>query len=196
AGRARAVAGPGHRGAGLTAMGDGIVLLDGRSLTRDQLVAVANGAAVRLDPEALRAVARAAHFLAEQVRREEPIYGVSTGFGRIAKRRLAATPPHDELPAAAPSGCPLPEGHQNNLIVTHAGCVAPPLPADVVRAMLCIRINTLLRGHSGIRVQTLEALTALLNAGVVPVVPELGSVGASGDLAPLSHLAIVLLGGG
>ena len=62
--------------------------------------------------------------------------------------------------------------------------------------MLCIRINTLLRGHSGIRVQTLQALAAMLNAGVVPVVPQLGSVGASGDLAPLSHLAIVLLGGG
>src|SRR3546814_2040840 len=62
--------------------------------------------------------------------------------------------------------------------------------------MLGIRINTLLKGHSGIRVETLQALAAMLNAGVVPVVPQLGSVGASGDLAPLSHLAIVLLGGG
>ena len=62
--------------------------------------------------------------------------------------------------------------------------------------MLCIRINTLLRGHSGIRVQTLREMAAMLNAGIVPVVPQLGSVGASGDLAPLSHLAIVLLGGG
>src|SRR5690606_25467150 len=62
--------------------------------------------------------------------------------------------------------------------------------------MLCIRINTLLRGHSGIRVQTLQAMAAMLNAGVVPVVPSLGSVGASGDLSPLSHLALVLLGGG
>ena len=68
-----------------------------------------------------------------------------------------------------------------------------PMSAEVVRAMLCIRINTLLQGHSGIRVQTLQALAALLNAGIVPVVPQLGSVGASGDLAPLSHLAIVLL---
>src|SRR5690606_27782251 len=196
AGRARAVAGPGHRGSGLTAMGDGIVLLDGRSLTRDQLVAVANGAAVRLDPEALRAVARAAHFLAEQVRREEPIYGVSTGFGSNADKLLGAHPLRDELPGAEPSGRSLHEELQHNLIVTHAVCVGPPLPADVVRALMCIRINTLLRGHSGIRVDTLQAMTALLNAGVVPVVPELGSVGASGDLAPLSHLAIVLLGGG
>ncbi len=172
------------------------VLLDGVSLTRDQLVMVAHGAQVALDAGALRAVSRAAAFLAEQVRREEPIYGVSTGFGSNADKLLGAHPLRDALPGAAPSGRSLHEELQHNLIVTHAVCVGEPLPADVVRAMLCIRINTLLKGHSGIRVETLQALTALLNAGVVPVVPELGSVGASGDLAPLSHLAIVLLGGG
>ena len=133
---------------------------------------------------------------AEQVRREEPIYGVSTGFGSNADKLLGAHPLRDELPGAAPSGRSLHAELQRNLIVTHAVCVGEPMPADVVRAMLCIRINTLLRGHSGIRVETLQALTAMLNAGVVPVVPSLGSVGASGDLAPLSHLAIVLLGGG
>ena len=85
---------------------------------------------------------------------------------------------------------------QHNLIVTHAVCVGEPFEPDVVRAMLAIRINTLMRGHSGIRVSTLQALAELLNRGVVPVVPRKGSVGASGDLAPLSHLAIVLLGGG
>src|SRR6185312_16971022 len=85
---------------------------------------------------------------------------------------------------------------QHNLIVTHAVCVGKPLSSDVVRAMLVIRINTLMRGHSGIRRSTLVALAAMFNAGVVPVIPEKGSVGASGDLAPLSHLAIVLLGGG
>jgi len=172
------------------------VLLDGKSLTRDQLVMVANGAQVALDPASLRDVARAAEFLAEQVRREEPIYGVSTGFGSNADKLLGAHPLRDELPGAARSGRSLHEELQHNLIVTHAVCVGEPLAAEVVRAMLCIRINTLLKGHSGIRVQTLEALTALLNAGIVPVVPALGSVGASGDLAPLSHLAIVLLGGG
>ena len=172
------------------------VLLDGRSLTRDQLVMVAHGASVALDPAALRDVARAADFLAAQVAREEPIYGVSTGFGSNADKLLGAHPLRDELPGAAQSGRSLHEELQHNLIVTHAVCVGEPLAAEVVRAMLCIRINTLLKGHSGIRVQTLEALTALLNAGVVPVVPALGSVGASGDLAPLSHLAIVLLGGG
>ena len=172
------------------------IRLDGRSLTRDQLVAIAYGASVGLDPDALTAVARAADFLAEQVRREEPIYGVSTGFGSNADKLLGAHPLRDELPGAMKSGRSLHEELQNNLIITHAVCVGEPMAADVVRAMLGIRINTLLRGHSGIRVQTLQAMAAMLNAGIVPVVPELGSVGASGDLAPLSHLALVLLGGG
>ncbi|MDR7192779.1 HAL/PAL/TAL family ammonia-lyase [Luteimonas terrae] len=172
------------------------IRLDGRSLTRAQLVMVAHGAPVALDDDALTGVARAADFLAEQVRREEPIYGVSTGFGSNADRLLGARPLRDDLPGATPSGRSLHEELQVNLIVTHAVCVGEPLSADVVRAMLCIRINTLLKGHSGIRVQTLQALAALLNSGIVPVVPALGSVGASGDLAPLSHLAIVLLGGG
>ena len=174
-----------------------VVVLNGRSLTRAQLVAVANGARVRLDEAQLPAVARAAEFLAEQVGREEPIYGVSTGFGSNADRLLGAhrlrsggggdaVNPHESLH----------EELQRNLIVTHAVCVGEPFAQDVVRAMLCIRINTLMRGHSGIRVQTLQALASMLNAGIVPVVPQLGSVGASGDLAPLSHLAIVLLGGG
>src|SRR5690606_18597808 len=131
-----------------------------------------------------------------QVRREEPIYGVSTGFGSNADKLLGAHPLRDELPGAAPSGRSLHEELQRNLIVTHAVCVGEPMSPEVVRAMLCIRLNTLLKGHSGIRVQTLQAMAAMLNAGIVPVVPQLGSVGASGDLAPLSHLAIVLLGGG
>jgi len=174
----------------------GVIHLDGNSLTRGQLVAVAQGASVELDATALEAVARAAEFLADQVRREEPIYGVSTGFGSNADKLLGGHPMRDvEVDAAAP-GRSLYVELQRNLIVTHAVCVGEPFAADVVRAMLCIRINTLLRGHSGIRVQTLQALAAMLNAGIVPVVPQLGSVGASGDLAPLSHLAIVLIGGG
>lgn len=172
------------------------ILLDGHSLTRDRLVEIAFGASVELDANALKAVARAADFLAEQVRREEPIYGVSTGFGSNADKLLGAHPLRDELPGAAKSGRSLHEELQHNLIVTHAVCIGQPMAPEVVRAMLGIRINTLLKGHSGIRVETLQALTAMLNAGIVPVVPELGSVGASGDLAPLSHLAIVLLGGG
>lgn len=172
------------------------IRLDGRSLTRAQLVAVARGTPVELDERQLPAVARAAAFLAEQVRREEPIYGVSTGFGSNADRLLGAHRLRDALPGAPAANETLHEELQRNLIETHAVCVGEPFAPEIVRAMLCIRINTLMRGHSGVRVETLQALAAMLNAGIVPVVPQLGSVGASGDLAPLSHLAIVLLGGG
>ena len=175
------------------------IVLDGNSLTRAQLVAVArNGAKISLAPAGLKRVQRAADFLAEKVSCGEPTYGVTTGFGSNADKLLGAHRVRDELPGGnphAPEGTLL-EELQHNLIITHAVCVGKPFGEDVVRAMLLIRINTLMRGHSGIRVSTLEALAAMLNAGVVPVVPEKGSVGASGDLAPLSHLAIVLLGGG
>lgn len=175
------------------------IVLDGSSLTRAQLVDIAvRGAEVALSPQALVRVQHAADFLADKVICGEPVYGVTTGFGSNADKLLGAHRARDELPGGNPelhSGSLL-EELQHNLVITHAVCVGKPLGPDVVRAMLAIRINTLLRGHSGIRVQTLEALTAVLNRGVVPVIPEKGSVGASGDLAPLSHLAIVLLGGG
>lgn len=175
------------------------ILLDGNSLTREQLVAVARqGLRVELDKAQLKRVQRAADFLADKVSCGEPTYGVTTGFGSNADKLLGAHRLRDELPGGSPDK---PEGTlleelQHNLITTHAVCVGKPFAPEVVRAMLVIRINTLMRGHSGIRVETLQALTAMLNAGIVPVVPEKGSVGASGDLAPLSHLAIVLLGGG
>mgnify|MGYP002713037839 CR=1 FL=1 len=171
--------------------------LDGKSLTRAQVRAVADGAGVELDEGQLQAVARAADFLAEKVRCGEPIYGVTTGFGSNADKLLGAHRARDELPGHADQReGSLMEELQHNLILTHAVCVGEPLAIEVVRAMLVIRINTLMRGHSGIRVSTLKALADLLNADVVPVIPAVGSVGASGDLAPLSHLAIVLLGGG
>ena len=175
------------------------IRLDGSHLTRADVVAVARrGATVDLDAAQLGKVQRAADFIAEQVRCGEPIYGVTTGFGSNADKLLGAHRARDELPGGNPDPRDetLPEELQHNLIITHAVCVGEPLPADVVRAMLVIRINTLMRGHSGIRVGTLKALAAMLNGGIVPVVPAKGSVGASGDLAPLSHLAIVLLGGG
>jgi histidine ammonia-lyase len=172
------------------------ITLDGCSLNRAQLAEIALGAPVRLDPARMPAVQRAADFLAEQVRKQEPIYGVSTGFGSNADKLLGAHRLRTGLPGASESSDSVLEELQHNLIITHAVCVGEPFPADVVRAMMAIRINTLMRGHSGIRPAVLEAMAALLNAGVVPVVPRKGSVGASGDLAPLSHLAIVLLGGG
>jgi histidine ammonia-lyase len=170
--------------------------LDGRSLTRDQMLAVSLGATVELDDAQLLQVQRAADFLSEQVHKQEPIYGVTTGFGSNADRLLGSRRVRDGLPGAESKKDTLLEELQRNLIVTHAVCVGKPFSPEVVRAMLVIRINTLMRGHSGIRVGTLQALAAMLNAGVVPVVPEKGSVGASGDLAPLSHLAIVLIGEG
>ncbi|MEO7012987.1 MAG: aromatic amino acid ammonia-lyase [Dokdonella sp.] len=173
--------------------------LDGSSLTREQVVEIAcKGSDVSLSPKALVRVQRAADFLAEKVSCGEPVYGVTTGFGSNADKLLGAHRARDELPGGNPEhheGTLL-EELQHNLLITHAVCVGEPLANDVVRAILAIRINTLLRGHSGIRVSTLEALTTLLNRNVIPVIPAKGSVGASGDLAPLSHLAIVLLGGG
>ncbi len=174
------------------------IRLDGESLTRADVLAISRGASVELSPQALIKVERAAAFLAEQVRREEPIYGVTTGFGSNADKLLGARRARDDLPGGNPEprSDTLLEELQHNLIITHAVCVGEPFAQDVVRAMLGLRINTLLRGHSGIRPATLQTLTGMLNAGVIPVVPKMGSVGASGDLAPLSHLAIVLLGGG
>ncbi len=175
------------------------IMLDGRSLTRAALITIARQAAtVTLHPDALQRVRRTADFLAGKVRCGEPIYGVTTGFGSNADKLLGAHRARDELPGGNPEtrDGSLLEELQHNLILTHAVCVGEPFAPEVVRAMLAIRINTLMRGHSGVRVATLDALAAMLNRGIVPVVPQLGSVGASGDLAPLSHLAIVLLGGG
>ena len=175
------------------------ILLDGNSLTRDHLVAIArHGAGVTLDETQLLDVQRAAEFLADKVDCGEPIYGVTTGFGSNADKLLGAHRARDELPGGNPQPRTdtLLEELQHNLLITHAVCVGKPFAPEVVRAMLAIRINTLMRGHSGIRVSTLRALAELLNRGIVPVIPEKGSVGASGDLAPLSHLAIVLIGGG
>ncbi|HEU4665390.1 MAG TPA: aromatic amino acid ammonia-lyase [Dokdonella sp.] len=176
---------------------DNPITLDGNSLTRAHVAAIARGAKVQLDRAQLARVQHAADFLADKVSCGEPIYGVTTGFGSNADKLLGAHRVRDELPGGNPQRSEtLLEELQHNLVITHAVCVGEPFAEGVVRAMLGIRINTLMRGHSGIRVATLEALAALLNRDVIPLIPQKGSVGASGDLAPLSHLAIVLLGGG
>ncbi len=174
------------------------ITLDGNSLIRAHVAAIANGASVALDSAQLAKVQRTADFLADQVKRGEPIYGVTTGFGSNADKLLGAYRARDELPGGNPEvrDGTLLEELQRNLVITHAVCVGKPLATEVVRAMLAIRVNTLMRGHSGIRAATLQALAELLNRDVIPVIPEKGSVGASGDLAPLSHLANVLLGEG
>jgi len=175
------------------------ILLTGTGMTRQQLVDIAcRNFSVELDSTQLANVQRTADFLAEKVRCGEPIYGVTTGFGSNADKLLGAHRARDELPGGNPEkreGTLL-EELQHNLVITHAVNVGKPFSTEVVRAMLAIRINTLMRGHSGIRASTLQALAELLNRDVIPVIPEKGSVGASGDLSPLSHLAIVLLGEG
>ena len=113
--------------------------------------------------------------------RDAPTYGINTGFGSFAETRV----PSEDLATL-----------QVNLLRSHAAGVGDPLPIPVVRAMLALRANVLAKGFSGIRLETLERLLDLLNHRVHPVVPARGSVGASGDLAPLAHLALVLIGEG
>lgn len=167
--------------------------LDGRRLSIEAVIDIAHcRRGVRLSRAALKRVHASADFLARELKRGEPIYGVTTGFGSNADRLLESTRrrerPGEQLSTVAEL--------QRNLIISHAVCVGDPLPPPMVRAMLAIRINTLLQGHSGVRVATLERLLDLLRLDLVPVVPEKGSVGASGDLAPLSHLALAVIGEG
>lgn len=158
------------------------ILIDGRSLTLRDLEALAGGQArAELEPSAREAVERAAILVAEAAAGDEPVYGVNTGFGRFAEMRIE---PED---AAA---------LQLNLVRSHSAAVGPLLPADVVRAMIVTRANVLARGNSGVRPVVIDHLLKLLDSEIVPEIPSQGSVGASGDLAPLSHLALFLIGEG
>jgi histidine ammonia-lyase len=159
-----------------------MILLDGSSLTLDELVAIADrGERVGLAPSAVDRVRASRAVVDEKARGTAPVYGINTGFGSFADVKIAP----DALGAL-----------QLNLLRSHAAGVGDPLPVRAVRATMALRANVLAKGFSGIRVETLEALIALLNAGVHPSVPSRGSVGASGDLAPLAHLSLVLVGEG
>lgn len=157
------------------------VLLDGSSLTLEALERVAAGAPVALDPGALKKVAASEGFVRRAVEEGRVAYGITTGFGHFA----TVTIPRERV-----------RDLQRNLIRSHAVGVGEALPDEAVRAIVALRIHCLLKGRSGVRVSTLEALAALLNAGIHPVVPCQGSVGASGDLAPLAHVALALMGEG
>lgn len=173
------------------------IRLDGRDLGRGHVVSIARAdARVELDVVALDRVRATADFLAEQLARGEPLYGVTTGFGSNADKLLGERRQRPAHLSGADADESLVAELQRKLIESHAVCVGEPLPRDVVRAMMAIRVNTLLQGHSGVRAQTLEQLVACLNADLLPVIPAQGSVGASGDLAPLSHQALMLLGRG
>jgi histidine ammonia-lyase len=158
------------------------VTLDGHSLTIGDVVAVARqDARVAIDATALTAVAQSRQAVEAAVARGDTIYGVNTGFGKLAHVRIP--------PAQA-------RQLQLNLIRSHASGVGEPLPADAVRAMMLLRANVLMRGTSGVRPVLPELLVDMLNRKLHPTVPSQGSVGASGDLAPLSHLALAMIGEG
>ena len=156
--------------------------LSGASLTRAEVVAVARrGAPVQLSAAARDTMEPSAAAVARLAASSEPAYGISTGFGSLAN---VAIPPERRADL------------QRALIRSHAAGVGPPVEREVVRAMMLLRARTLAMGRSGARAVVADKLLGLLNAGIVPLVPEHGSLGASGDLAPLAHCALVLIGEG
>jgi histidine ammonia-lyase len=159
-----------------------MISLDGSRLTFDEFRRVTQlNEPVQIDPSALPAMLRARAVVEKLASGDAPVYAVNTGVGLLADVRV----PNDEL-----------EQLQRNVIRSHACGVGTPLARDEVRGMMLIRANVLAKGFSGIRPIVAERLCDLLNRGVTPVVPSQGSVGASGDLAPLAHIALVLIGEG
>lgn len=158
------------------------IYLDGETLSRKQVEQIIQKkATVALNEEAKERVIVSRERIEQRLRDGAAIYGVNTGFGQLATIRI-----HEDDN----------ELLQLNLLRSNVTGVGEPFPEDVVRGMMVLRANALARGFSGIRLETLELLLALINTGITPVVPSQGSVGASGDLAPLSHLALVLVGEG
>src|SRR5881296_4205311 len=158
------------------------ITLDGLSLSIADVVAVArHGVPVALAPHALAAVTASRRTIEAAVARGDTIYGVNTGFGKLAHVRIKPEQTR-EL--------------QLNLIRSHASGLGDPLPVDAVRAMMVLRANVLVRGTSGVRPVLPQLIVDMLNAQVHPRVPSQGSVGASGDLAPLAHLALAMIGEG
>ncbi|TDP93791.1 histidine ammonia-lyase [Labedaea rhizosphaerae] len=158
------------------------VPIGGTPLTPPQVVAVArDGAPVEPTEQALAAVAKARAHIDELANAAEPTYGISTGFGALAVKHI---PPDKRAQL------------QRSLIRSHAAGTGAPVEPEVVRALMLLRLQTLLTGHTGVRQSTVEAMVAVLNAGIVPVVHEFGSLGCSGDLAPLSACALTLMGEG
>ena len=159
-----------------------MIRVDGRSLTIDDVVAVARtGEAAVLAPAAKRAVSRSRGALERLVRKGDLAYGIKTGFGQLESVSI----PQAQVREL-----------QRNLVRSHAVGVGAPLTREQVRAALLLRANALARGLSGVRVEVVQRLLDLVNRGVHPIVPSKGSLGASGDLAPLAHIALVLIGEG
>ncbi|QQQ75633.1 histidine ammonia-lyase [Saccharothrix sp. 6-C] len=158
------------------------VQLGPKPLTRDDVHAVARGdARVEITEAAREAVTTARAHIERLATAEQPTYGVSTGFGALAVRHI----PPDRRAAL-----------QQSLVRSHAAGSGPEVEREVVRALVLLRLKTLASGHTGVRLETAEAMAAMLNAGITPVVHEFGSLGCSGDLAPLSAAALALTGEG
>jgi histidine ammonia-lyase len=156
--------------------------IDGTALDTAAVVAVAREhVPVALTEAALAAIAGARERVEELAASDLAVYGISTGFGALATRHI---PPADRARL------------QLSLIRSHAAGTGPEVEREVVRAMMLLRLRTMATGRTGVRPQTAQALAGLLNAGLTPLVPEYGSLGCSGDLAPLAHVALVLLGEG
>ncbi|MFD3700585.1 histidine ammonia-lyase [Streptomyces sp. NPDC058646] len=150
--------------------------------TAEDVIAVARGnARVELSGEALDALARSREIVDALAAKPEPVYGVSTGFGALASRHISP-----ELRAQL----------QRNIVRSHAAGMGPRVEREVVRALMFLRLKTVASGHTGVRPSVAQTMADVLNAGITPVVHEYGSLGCSGDLAPLSHCALALMGEG
>lgn len=158
------------------------VLINGRDLTVEEVIRVCrNNEEVQLTEEAVEAVKKARAYIERKLEEKAVIYGLTTGFGKFANVVIS----NEQT-----------ETLQRNLIISHTCAMGDPYPRHYVRAAMLLRCNALARGNSGIRLETLQTLVDMLNKGVHPVIPEKGSLGASGDLAPLSHIALALIGEG
>jgi len=155
------------------------VLLGYDGMTLEELVAIArDGAPVDISADATTELVKSSRLISKWVAGEKKVYGVTTGFGNLADVSISKSDTRRL---------------QRNLLMSHASGVGQPLDTEAVRAVMALRVKDLLRGNSGARPRTVQLLVDLLNAGITPVVPEKGSVGASGDLCPLAHLALVLV---
>jgi len=159
---------------------DAITLKPG-AVTLNQWRAVWRGAALTLSPEAAPRIAESADAVKDILAKGDPVYGINTGFGKLASVRIA-----DEDLATL----------QTNIVLSHAAGVGEPMPAGIARLMMALKLASLAQGASGIQPATAALLEAMLNKGLTPVIPAQGSVGASGDLAPLAHMAAAMIGTG
>lgn len=143
--------------------------------------AIYRGEPAPLDPSCAEKVQASADAVQAILARHEPVYGINTGFGKLASVRIG----DEDL-----------ETLQRNIVLSHAAGVGDPMPAPVVRLMIALKLASLAQGHSGVRPETIAMLQDMLDRGITPIIPSQGSVGASGDLAPLAHLAAAMIGVG